>query len=100
MKAQILNGARGVEKQVHWKDSKHAPIAIRTVRNVDFCLGENVADKDGVLQFEQRGAVQRIQVPVGTTAIAIAAKVKARARELMSMVAVVPEPTTIDLGGV
>lgn len=98
MKAQILNGARGVAKRVRWKDSKYAPIETRTVRNVDFRLGEDVEDKEGVAHFEPRGAVQRIQVPANATAVTIASKVKARARELMQNNPVV-EPTTIDLDG-
>ena len=108
MKARIINGPRGVEKTVNWKDSKAAPVERRAIRNVDFVIGEDVVieavlDDDGEIveeaftTFEQRMARQRIQVQSDATARDIFGQVKARARELAALMPADPDPVDIDL---
>lgn len=108
MKARIINGARGVEKTVNWKDNKTAPVERRAIRNVDFIIGEDVVteavlDDDGEIveeaftTFEQRMPRQRIQFQSTATARDISEQVKARARELAALVPVEPDPVDIDL---
>ena len=91
MKVRILNGPLGVQKSVLWKDGKTAPLERKTVRNVDFCLG----DLDEAGQFQPKQAVQRLQFSEDVTEREVVDAVQVRAKELEAMIPTVA--TVIDL---
>ncbi len=92
MKVLITNGARGVEKTVSWRKNKTAALERKTIRNVDFLVGNEV---DG--EFIQSIARQRLQFPTDAKARTISDAVTARARVLVAAVVVEPDPVDIDL---
>ncbi len=92
MKVRIINGARGVEKTVSWKENKDAALEKKAIRNVDFVVGDEV---DG--EFVPTMARQRSQFPIAATAKTISDAVKARAQALVAAVVTEPAPVDIDL---
>ena len=94
MKVRILNGPRGQEQSVMWKEDKDADLERKTIRVVDICLGEEV---DGV--FQPRQARQRMQFPQSATEAQIATTVEVRGGELENMLPSVIEPVDIEIGG-